>query len=84
MKLTNEQKFNNSTIRTGVRALQNKLLKLGEDITFEEETIRLNSKLDTELSKAKVTVAEESLFILNGMVEQLTSCINMLESNLIK
>ena len=84
MRLTNEQKVNNSTIQTGVRILQNKLLKLGEDIIHEEETIRLNSKLDTELSKAKIIVAEGSLLILNGMVKQLTSCINMLESNLVK
>lgn len=84
MKLTNDQKVNNSTVKTGVRVLQTKLLKLGEDIVHEEETIRLNSKIDTELSKAKIIVAEGSLFILNGMVKQLTSCINMLESNLVK
>lgn len=84
MKLTNDQKVNNSTVKTGVRVLQTKLLKLGEDIVHEEETIRLNSKLDTELSKAKIIVAEGSLFILNSMVKQLTSCINILESNLVK
>lgn len=85
MKLTKEQKYNNSTIKTGTRILQNKLIKLEEDIAFEEETMRLNSNnTNTELGTARVIVAKDRLVILNGMVKQLNSCINILESSLIK
>ena len=83
MKLTNVQKANNSTIKTGIRVLQNKLLKLGEDIIHEDEIIRLNFTLNTEMSKAKIIVAEGNLVILKGMVKQLTTCMGMLKENLV-
>lgn len=84
MKQTNGQKGNNSAIQTGVRVLQNKLLKLGEDITHEEETIRLNRNIaNTELGNARILVATQRLLILNGMVKQLNKCISMLEENLV-
>jgi len=83
MKLTNEQKGNNATIKTGVRVLQNKLIKLKEDIDQEEETIRINSRLKMEMSEASIIVSQKSLGVLNGMVKQLNTCINMLEGNLV-
>lgn len=79
---SNYQKAKESTIKSGIRVLQNKLLKLGEDITYQEETIRLNCKLSEDINKAKVLVAEKELFILNGLAKQLNTCIYILEESL--
>ena len=83
MKLTNEQKGNNSSLKTGIKILQNKLLRLGEGIVEREETVRLNQKVTHPIGAARILVAENELMIHNAMVKQLNICISVLEDSLV-
>ncbi len=83
MKLTNEQKGFNSSLRTGMQVLQLKMAKLGEKVLECEETIRMNESVDREVCNARVIVVKNEIMIRNSMIKQLNKCYGILEAQLI-
>lgn len=82
MRLTNEEKYHNNSMQTGIDVLQNKILKFADKIKNKEEEILILQKIEKPkpLNLSRITVAENDIKMLKGFTKQLNKSIETLNA----